>query len=274
MKLIARKNEGHAKVALLTAGVLSLLPLLNPTSAQAKPKDHAPAWGYRDKEDRRDDRHGRWEDRGKNKNKNKNKHDSQGDWRGNRDDDRNHNHDDDCDHRGHNGNHGYPDYGYPGGYNGSYPGGYNSPANQSFEFDATVLRVYSVYRLDVRGDNGQSYAVSSNDDFSTKINPGDRVRVTASSTGGNAILAKKVKLIDDRVSGNNGNYGTGSSVNFGGRVDSVRADRGVVTLGVRGDNGQRYTVRYNSNAYFRVGDRVRIVGNYSNGVVNASSVSR
>lgn len=284
MKLIARKNECHAKVVVLTAGALTLLPFVNPTPAQAKPPAQAPAWGYRDKEARR----------------------SQGTWYG--DHDRNNSEDKCChDPAGNYGNSGYPSgypggygntggynypsygnsggYNYPGGYgypgtNGGYNGGYNSPASQSVDFQATALRVFARNRLDVRSDSGQVYSVSSDDNYSADIHDGDRVRVAGIFTGGNAIRAEKVQLVANSGYGygsgygNSGNYGSSNSVNFGGRVDSVRTDRGVVTLGVRGDNGQLYTVRYYSNAYFGIGERVRVVGSYANGVVNASSVSR
>jgi outer membrane lipoprotein SlyB len=157
-----------------------------------------------------------------------------------------------------------------GGWNGGYPGN-----NQRIDFQGTALRVYSQYRLDVRGDNGRTYQVTSEDNFSNRINNGDRVRVAGVFTGGNDIRAEKVQLVDDRNGSWNGsNPGYGSLVDFPGRVESSSYNNGVATLRVRGDNGRNYTVYIRSNTRYRNGERVRVVGTFTNGVVYASTVTR
>jgi outer membrane lipoprotein SlyB len=84
------------------------------------------------------------------------------------------------------------------------------------------------------------------------------------------VWASSVRLIDDRTGNGGNNSGWGSRVNFAGSIARVEGR----TLWVRGDNGQTYKVLYNGNTSFRTGDRVRVVGTYSDGAVTATSINR
>ncbi len=155
----------------------------------------------------------------------------------------------------------------------------------------------------VRGDNGQGYLVATRYQ-SAVISTGMRVQVTGSYDG-TRLNADSVRVLGyaggnggyggggyggggygggygggngGGYGGGNGGYGGGgwnnggNAVNFPGYVQSVGYNDGAAFLQVRGDNGQIYNVRYRGNNTLRRGQRVRVIGKYSDGTIWATSV--
>jgi len=155
--------------------------------------------------------------------------------------------------------------GYNGGYNG---GSYN---NSNIDFYATVLSASSSNRLTVRADDGQTFYVTTRNNYSSSVNRGDRVRVVGYSTNRNVVSSASVTLVSNNGGGNyGGSYG--QTVDFNGTVVNSNSRGGVVQ--VRGDNGRTYTVRPNNDSTFNRGERVRVVGTYNNGTIYATSINR
>ena len=146
-----------------------------------------------------------------------------------------------------------------------------SPIN----FNGVVTRIGSPYRLDVRANN-QNFSVNSVNQLSTRVSVGDSVRIIGNNIGNRVVRATQVQLTSDVNSGgwNKGTGTNGSAVNFPGAIQSLKYDAGVTVFVVRADNGQLHSVRYRTGARFSVGQRVRVVGKISNGVVYATSVTR
>lgn len=151
----------------------------------------------------------------------------------------------------------------------------------TLNFQGTVTRVASAFRLDVRGDNRRDYAINSVNRLAANINVGDRVRVVGTNIGRDTVRATQVVLVSDvnRPVANRPVVTprpvAGTPINFPGRVESLVGNRnGVTTLRVRGNNGVLYTVHHRTTTSFAVGDVVRVIGRASNNVVNATTVTR
>ena len=151
----------------------------------------------------------------------------------------------------------------------------------TLNFQGTVTRVASAFRIDVRGDNKRDYAINSVNRLAANINAGDRVRVIGTNIGRDTVRATQVTLVSDvnRPAVNRPVVTprpvVGTLTNFPGRVESLVGSRnGVTTLRVRGNNGVLYTVHYRTTTRFAVGDVVRVIGRASNNVVNATTVTR
>lgn len=209
-------------------GVFAALPLFGVLQAsQADPPAHAPAWGYRnkddrwdrrndqrkdrwdDRKDRRDDRKDRWDDR-------KDRRDDRWDHRNDRWDRRNDRNDrwDRRDGRGHNrGNYGYPNYGhpnygnpgygYPGYPNYSNPGyGYPGYGNPGYgygqqSFTGVVTDVHSATSFDIRV-GGDTYNVYLTSRVPRYLNAGDVVRVYGERANKNDIRANSLTILNNR----------------------------------------------------------------------------
>jgi cytochrome c-type biogenesis protein CcmE len=140
---------------------------------------------------------------------------------------------------------------------------------QRVRLTGSVVQVFSSTRFSIRTDAGAIVSVTSTTNIPENLSPGDRVRVVGNQSG-NYLSANRVVLVS------NANTDTtpigGQSVRFNGIITSV--DEFANTLQVQADNGQYYIVRYVNADDFREGDRVRVSGNYSNGVTTATTVTR
>jgi uncharacterized protein YdeI (BOF family) len=130
----------------------------------------------------------------------------------------------------------------------------------------TVVTVISSTEFTMRADNGRVVTVVARAPFSSTITAGDRVRVPGTQSG-DYVRASRVVMVRDTVSVPNG-----QNVDFRGTV--VNVNRAGRTLQVRGENNVVYVVRYYGATDFRVGDRVRVVGNSFESVTSATSVTR
>lgn len=137
---------------------------------------------------------------------------------------------------------------------------------QNVDFQGTVVRIQSRNRLDVRGDNGVTYVVSSGNNVPNGISVRDRVRIAGVALNRTEVRATHVQLISDQSP-------QGSWVNIIGYIENVTYNNGFVTMRLRSDS-QIYSVRYRSTERFRIGERVRVAGSLHNGTVDATSVQR
>ena len=296
--MLITKTFDFKKIVL---AALAASVVLAPLAAQAAPPDYAPAYGYRDKDERKAERKA-------NKKAGKVIRDRNRDGYDDRDRDR----DGDLDEED-----GYdyretPRYQNQYGYNGDnyYYGNGNSrdfrDANRNgiddrYEnnrggFQTTVngvvTRDLQGRRFEIRASNGRTYVVIARNNEPLRLTRGDRVQIFGrifnnvrtqrnndpynnnENTRHNGrfntnsfILADRIRITRDDDQNQNG-----SRVNFTGRVLDVRNDR---ELRVRAENGRTYTVRSDDRLSSRIseGDRVSVVGRLRNGVVNANRVN-
>ena len=170
-----------------TLGVFSVTPFVGTLAvSQADPPNHAPAWGYRRKQERGGSYSGR----------------SYGRGRSDRDSGR------DCDERDsgrgrydRNSGYGYPNqsYGYPNqGY--GYPNqGYGYP-NQGYGypgFTGTVTNVKGDDSFDIR-IGGDIYNVYTDSVLPRRLSEGDFVQVYGERVGKNDIRRASVRIIENR----------------------------------------------------------------------------
>jgi len=144
-------------------------------------------------------------------------------------------------------------------------------------FTGTVVSVGSATKMWVQASNGMTYEVVTRTPLSSAITVGDTVQVTGSGSA-QSLQVSRVTLIRNNAYRNtwpgavNQN---GQAVNFAGTVVRVtRVFGSVGDLQVRGDNGQTYRVRASNATNFQYNNRVRVIGTYRNGTVQASSVTR
>ena len=140
----------------------------------------------------------------------------------------------------------------------------------------TVVARLSSTRLLVRTPDNRTVTVVTDTPFASDINVGDVVRIPGGlgeigvdENGvdeGDFMRADRVVLVRN---GNNASFG--QHVDFMATI--VRDDLFGDLLQVRGNNGVLYVVRYLDHPQFSKGDRVRIVGNASQGVTNATRIS-
>lgn len=256
---MARRLSGLALSALIAA------PLATPASA--KPKDGAPAYGYRN---------------GNGKSNGKGKKDK-GDYSG-----RSNRRSDDEDGYGYStGNTGYPD---------DNIGTRATRVRRTLE--GVVTRDLGGNRFEMRVDNGRVLTVRARQTEPNRLSPGDRVRVVGFSRAdrednrgnrGDAradFVAESLQILSNvndgyyNTPGGNGGSNPGGGY-YGGDGSTRRVsfpatvlDRdGSRRISVRGDNGRNYTIESRSNIV-RVddGDRVRVEGVSRNGVVTDARV--
>lgn len=160
----------------------------------------------------------------------------------------------------------------------SHPNGANGNGiGQGVAMQGVVTRDRSGNQFTFRSDDGRTYRVVTTNREPGWLTTGDRVVVRGrqDARDRDLIIATSVDHPNGTVGG--ATYGrnssTNSAVNFLGSVVSV-SNKGLIrNLSVRGDNGVVYAVTYRNLQTFRVGDRVQVIGTFSNGRVNASSVS-
>ena len=296
MKFISQKQPWKKIVlAVLTTSVVAPLAI---SSAQAAPPDYAPAYGYRNKDEKK---------AAKKANKNKVIRDRDSDGYDDRDRDR----DGDLDeedgydyretprYKDQYGNGGYNNGGYNnGGYNDdSYYYGNNGSRDfrdanrngiddryENGQGNGGVLRtVVGVVTRDLRGrrfemrSNNRTFVVIARNNEPLRLTAGDRVtvigrlyqnvRTNRNSNRNNAFIVAS-RVIITRNDDQNQN---GSRVDFTARVLDVRNDR---ELRVRAENGRTYTVRSDNdfNSNIDENDRVRVRGRLQNNVVNNARV--
>jgi hypothetical protein len=266
--LVIRKID-ISKVALMasTVSALSVAPLLT-ANAQAAPPSHAPAHGYYKNKDKNKVKNKDWKDRDRDGYDDRDRdRDGDLDERDNYNfQDRNNNGIDDRRERG------YIDRdrdGVDDRYDSDYTnGGANNDRNRVLTtFTGTVVRDMRGNRFELRASNGVVYRVVTNNSEPVRLTAGDQVEVRGYTQFNNrVIVARRVVITRDDDTNQ-----TGSRVNFPGTVTDVRSDR---ELTVRGENGRNYTVRSNNLLSSRIsrGDRVRVMGRVSNGVVIANNV--
>ena len=186
-----------------------------------------------------------------------------------------------------NNNDGYNNGGYSndgGNYNG---GGYNNGGNynnngnnppsdyqgQQVTLTGRVTRFYSRSDFDVRDDDdGTIYRVRSDNSLPNSVREGDRIEARG-ELNGNTIRANSAVEIGDNTNNGNQNNG-GTYVNFSGPILSIDLNREEAR--VRAGNGYTYTIRAPRSQLnnFRVNQRVRVEGNWSNERVETTSLTR
>lgn len=184
------------------------------------------------------------------------------------------------------------DYNNPGGYNNgdgynpggnNNPGGYNPGGNnpsdyqgQSVTLRGRVTRFISRTDFEVRDDDdGRVYRVRTNDDLPYSVREGDRIEARG-ELNGTTIRANSAVEIDGSVvnTGNPDNNGAGTYVSFTGPIISLDLNREEAR--VRAGNGYTYTIRARRSTLdnFRVGQTVRVQGNWLNERVETTSLTR
>ena len=162
----------------------------------------------------------------------------------------------------------YDNGGYSnGGYgNGQYQG-------QTVTLRGRVTRVFSRTDIEVRDDDdGRIYRVQSDRAFNYNVREGDRIEARG-VLNGNTIRADSSSGLG-ADSGNYGNNNDANFVNFSGPIERIDLGREEAT--VRAGNGYLYTIRARRSQLddFRVGQRVRVQGNWINQRVEVTQLSR
>lgn len=158
---------------------------------------------------------------------------------------------------------------------------------------ATVTRDLGGNRFEVRADDNRLFTVRSREGEPRRLSVGDRVELTGYINNGNVFVAEDVRLVSNARNNNRNNnnrnnnrnnrnnrgnrstrnaYGTrnGDIVDFNATVVSSNGNY----IEVRGDNGRTYNVRIPNRSTFARGERIRVVGTFANGNVQATSVAR
>ncbi len=130
----------------------------------------------------------------------------------------------------------------------------------------TVSAIISSTRLLLRDNNGHTFSVATQRDLPVTLGVGDRIRVPGTRRGDH-IDAQNITLIRSSDI-----TPTAQNVDFRATVTSIDTIGRV--LQVRGDNGTIYVVRYFNDQRFDVGERIRIIGTASEGITNASRITR
>ena len=176
------------------------------------------------------------------------------------------------------------DDGYDNGYGngGTNNGGYgNNGGNNNGQYQGQtvvlrgrVTRVINRNEVEVRDDDdGRIYRVRTDRALDYSIREGDRIEARG-ELNGNSIRADSAVEIDG-TNGNNGGYGNDANfVNFSGPILSI--DPGREEARVRAGNGYTYTLsaRRSTLDNFRVGQRVRVQGNWLNNRVEVTQMTR
>ena len=290
MKYLSRKPLSAIALGAIVLPIIGI-SLGATTDAQARPKDGAPAHGYRNKGNKNKDKNWKHGDRDYDNDGVRNRRDRDDDNDGvrdrrDRDDDNDgrwdrRDRDDDNDgvsdrrererrerdrRNRDRDNDGIPDY-----RDNNYNNGNNGNNGQRVTFGAIVTRdTDSDRRFTVRADDNRTYRILAQTREPRGLSVGDRVRISGFVTGNardGLFRADSVQIVSQGNGNNNGgNYGGGQRVNFVATV--ISNNNGIMR--VRGDNGQTYRVRWHE---VRVGGRVRIQGTVVNGIIQADSVN-
>jgi len=266
MKTFITQKQPWKKIVLAALATATVAPLTT-FSAQAAPPDNAPAYGYRNKDDK---------DKGNKKpKKNKVIRDRDNDGYDDRDRDRDGDFDEDD---------GY-DYRDTQAYKRRYDetntnfrdanrNGVddreetNNRNSRSITVTGTFVRDLPGNRFEMRASNGSNYTVMTRSNAPVRLTRGEPVTVSGRIVGNSRFI------IADRVRTRGNNYDptqNAGRVNFTGTVTSVRSDR---ELQVRSEGGRVYTVRTNARLSSSIdrGDRVRVTGRLRSNVVEDGSV--
>ncbi|HEX8832589.1 MAG TPA: hypothetical protein VF719_00230, partial [Abditibacteriaceae bacterium] len=186
--------------------VLGATPFGTTHTAQAAPRAQAPAYGYRNRDNKgkknKKDKHEKWHERHDNDDDNDSRRDDR--WDRNRDQDRWNN---------------------------------NSGQNQLTTLSGTVVRDAGGDRsFEFRASNGRTYQVRTRNDEPSNLSAGDRVEIRG-RVNGNTILADSVRVTRESNSGWNNNALT----TLTGTV--VRDAGGDRSFEFRASNGRTYQVQ-------------------------------
>lgn len=274
MKFISQKQPWKKIVlAVLTTAVVA--PLATP-SAQAAPPDYAPAYGYRNKDDKKADKAERkaakkakkvirdrdsdgYDDRDKDRDGDLDEEDGY-DYRETpryqkQYGDNEYSNDNSRDFRDNNRN------GIEDRYESEYRNG------RSTTLTGVIVRDLPGNRFEIRTSNNRTYRVMTRSNEPLRLTRGDQVSISGRIVGNNRIIiADRV-----RITRNDDQNQNGSRVEFTARVQDVRSQRELI---VRTSDGRTLRVRTSFDLSSRIddGDRVRIVGRLQNNVVDASRV--
>ena len=168
------------------------------------------------------------------------------------------------------------DYNYNDGYNnGDYNNG-GQYQGQNVTLRGRVTRVYSRNDIEVRDDDdGRIYRVRTDRALDNSIREGDRIETMGTLDGTNIRANSAVEIgANDGNFGNNGDNGDASFVSFSGPIERLDLNREEAT--VRAGNGYVYTIRARRAQLddFRVGQRVRVQGNWINQRVEVTQITR
>ena len=174
---------------------------------------------------------------------------------------------------------GYGDYnddGYNNGGDYNNGGNTNPPSNyqgQQVTLTGRITRLTSRTDFEVRDDDdGTIYRVRTDSALPYSIRQGDRIEARG-ELNGNTVRANSAIAVDDRSNGGDQNNG-GSFVRFSGPILSIDLNREEAR--VRAGNGYTYTIRARRSQLddFRVGQRVRVEGNWINERVETTLLTR
>lgn len=158
-----------------------------------------------------------------------------------------------------------------GGYNDDRYDNNDQYQGQSVILRGRVTRVINRNEVEVRDDDdGRIYRVRTDRALDYSIREGDRIEARG-ELNGNDIRAESIIETDGNVGNNNNDA---SFVNFSGPILSIDLNREEAT--VRAGNGYTYTLRARRSQLddFRVGQRVRVQGNWINERVEVTQLTR
>lgn len=135
--------------------------------------------------------------------------------------------------------------------------------------NGVVTRDYAGRTFEMRTDAGRSVTVRVDGTEPGRLSRGDTVRVEGKDRNG-VFVATRVRVVNNR--GGDNDYAEGRSVSFDARIIALDSKRDYIT--VRGDNGHTYSVYYRNSDDYRVGQNVRVVGVVRNGRIAATSLRR
>lgn len=149
----------------------------------------------------------------------------------------------------------------------NYGGGTTN--DHALDIEGRVTRINGTSDLEIRSDSGTTYRVITNSRIDNAIRVGDRVQ-TSGDYDGQFVRAGAVRAIDN--SAPNGGYGI--LVDFPATIESIDLYREEAT--VLANNGSIYTLRASRTILndFRVGQRVRVRGNWAYQRVEVSELTR
>ena len=180
---------------------------------------------------------------------------------------------------------GYNDGGYDNNDNGDdNPPPASDYQGQQVTLTGRITRITSRTDFEVRDDDdGTIYRVRTDDALPYSVRQGDRIEARG-ELNGNTVTANSAVGIGDNYNNNGGQTddvptGGGQTdgatyVNFSGPILSIDSNREEAR--VRAGNGYTYTlsVRRSTLDNFRVGQRVRVQGNWINERVEVTSLAR
>lgn len=177
------------------------------------------------------------------------------------------------------GNDRYDDYNNGGYDNGGYDNGNTNGQyqGQNVVLRGSIVRILNRNEVEVRDeDDGRIYRVRTDRALDYSLRQGDRIEARG-ELNGNVIRADSTTEIGGNTDNEDG-YGNDRNdavyVNFSGPLLSIDSNREEAR--VRADNGYTYTLRARRSVLdnFRVGQRVRVQGNWANERVEVTQLTR